>query len=1078
MIISNKIICHIYNNKPLSIFSVATNIRRITVTSSLNGEIKIWNKDFSKSVSIVNHSGSVLCVRFSYDNKYLVTSGDDNYVCVMREESRSEVGDSNKECNSISKVGCKLDNRVGSNVESNIDTKDNTNKDTDNDTNNYANKDTNNHTDNRAEHHTHNHANIHTNNNLNSYKLFKKFKHHSSDVNSLEFSNDFLFTGGCDLKVNIYKLGNFDLIYSIKVKHPIKGITVDRNSKYFLIQNENKLIIYKILNNVRNDIGNDVRNDIGNNIGNDRRNTTKNNVGNIKGNITKNLKIVVFKTIEDIFYGTVIESFFCRMSFSPDCKYVGVGLCFNNKCDSVEVLGVGKFNSEFSFIGHVAPIEVVCFNPYVYKAMKGQITLGNRDCGEIEEGSKSVKREISFDESVKGQIEVSKSNEQINEDKDQIEEDKNVKEQIEVSKSNEQINEAKRQINGNKNIKEQRNGDNGQIDDSFPYYVVAVASQDKSISLWNSLNEKPFVLLKNVSHQPVLDMCWSSDGNVLYFVSYDGYLRRIEFKENELGEKICKESVEETIPYEIGRYSDNIDGDIDKKEESIGIKKEESNGFKKEIKKVKIKEIKNEIDNEIKNQTKNEIIKGINNEIKNEFKNELNKIKEINNEIKNEITIDIKDTKDIKDIKDIKKDETKNENTLPRKRIKPILIAPLEDNTTIKTQGIITSIKESFLAIFISKKNNFYETSKVVPKITKSIGEYRIEVKNLPTLSSFCVWKNENIFYEIESELISHVCFNKQYFVVVSRIVGNKNEFKIVTDIRNNEDDKDWGSNGKERGKSVNLYETINNTNTTDNNTIDNKIDKTTDKSTDKTINSNNIKTDKTNTTNDTTDNIHSVDSISSSIFIYSTVSGILIFPCIAVSEVVMCDCSDVYLVVLCVDSIFKVWNLKKKKNIIRDNLPFNGILIGLNLDKKYFLVAKYKIKNKFLHFFYDRNMKSWIQLESMYNSIYNTSLDIPMRGETDQTVLDLEYKFSVYKHVKDVDGMIGIARKAVRLFLCSRCFNEWMCEKYFYIFKCLCDFDRKKEAFIFLEEMRCNCKLELWVVDMLERLKRYIYYN
>lgn len=70
-------------------------------------------------------------------------------------------------------------------------------------------------------------------------------------------------------------------------------------------------------------------------------------------------------------------------------------------------------------------------------------------------------------------------------------------------------------------------------DSSDVYYILAVASQDLSLSLWSTVNTRPFLLLRNLTEAPILDLCW--DGIVLYASSYDGAVKKIEFKAGELG---------------------------------------------------------------------------------------------------------------------------------------------------------------------------------------------------------------------------------------------------------------------------------------------------------------------------------------------------------------------------------------------------------------------------------------------------------------------------------------------------------------------------------------------------------------
>ncbi|KCZ74695.1 hypothetical protein H311_04337, partial [Anncaliia algerae PRA109] len=70
---------------------------------------------------------------------------------------------------------------------------------------------------------------------------------------------------------------------------------------------------------------------------------------------------------------------------------------------------------------------------------------------------------------------------------------------------------------------------NKEISTNPYYYVLAVSSQDRSISMWTSLRNVPFLLLKGVSDSPVLDMKWVK--NDLYFCTYSGKVVQLSFTE-------------------------------------------------------------------------------------------------------------------------------------------------------------------------------------------------------------------------------------------------------------------------------------------------------------------------------------------------------------------------------------------------------------------------------------------------------------------------------------------------------------------------------------------------------------------
>ncbi|ADM11065.1 WD40 domain-containing putative histone transcription regulator [Encephalitozoon intestinalis ATCC 50506] len=88
------------------------------------------------------------------------------------------------------------------------------------------------------------------------------------------------------------------------------------------------------------------------------------------------------------------------------------------------------------------------------------------------------------------------------------------------------------------------------------YYVAAVSSQDLSLSLWCSLYSKPFLLVKNLTELPVLDMCWNESGTKLFVCSYGGEVVQINVEEGEFG-KVYEE--EEDVSGEVFFSMENKD---------------------------------------------------------------------------------------------------------------------------------------------------------------------------------------------------------------------------------------------------------------------------------------------------------------------------------------------------------------------------------------------------------------------------------------------------------------------------------------------------------------------------------------
>lgn len=251
------------------------------------------------------------------------------------------------------------------------------------------------------------------------FSFSRKLSHHKSDVVGLGWTHDHLISAGCDGIINFYETKSFGVTKKICETLFLKGLAVDPFCRRFCVQYDKGIRMYDISGKL----------------------TAKN---------------------EDIFQGNVLESFFSRMSFSRDSKFLAVGLSFNNKANSVDILDM-NLKRMYSLLGHVAPTEVVAFNPNVFK-------------------------------------------------------------------------------------KDER------------YYVLAVASQDRSLSLWCSCNYKPFVLLKNIVEAPVLDMCWSKQGDVLLMCTYDGEVKRLQFGKDELG-KVCNMEDDSKLPltyeyYELGRHAE------------------------------------------------------------------------------------------------------------------------------------------------------------------------------------------------------------------------------------------------------------------------------------------------------------------------------------------------------------------------------------------------------------------------------------------------------------------------------------------------------------------------------------------
>jgi hypothetical protein len=259
-------------------------------------------------------------------------------------------------------------------------------------------------------------------------------KSHTGDVSGLVYTDSYLVSVGYDGFVIFYSVDGSKVVKKIKSHNEkITGVAYSKANKLMVTQGSDALILYSgmtIINKVETPSG------------------------------------------------VVLENFFSRMDWSQNGELLACGLMFNNKTNTAEIFDK-NLNSIQSFVGHVAPIEVVAFNPNTYFMNK-------------------------------------------------------------------------------------------------PYHIIVLASQDNSISLWNTQKPFPFLLLKNVVNMPILDMKWNDKGNILYFCSYDGLINKLEFNENELGDVSRRE-----MPTE--------DGDLFLTTENVKLYTEEQNReFDKKIMKIKM----------------------------------------------------------------------------------------------------------------------------------------------------------------------------------------------------------------------------------------------------------------------------------------------------------------------------------------------------------------------------------------------------------------------------------------------------------------------------------------------------------
>ncbi|XP_071697209.1 protein HIRA-like [Rutidosis leptorrhynchoides] len=86
-----------------------------------------------------------------------------------------------------------------------------------------------------------------------------------------------------------------------------------------------------------------------------------------------------------------------------------------------------------------------------------------------------------------------------------------------------------------------KNGGN----ESQPYNVIAIGSQDRTISVWNTTNHRPLFVARSFFSQSVVDLSWSPDGYSLFACSLDGTVATFQFEVKEIGQKLSDAELEE-----------------------------------------------------------------------------------------------------------------------------------------------------------------------------------------------------------------------------------------------------------------------------------------------------------------------------------------------------------------------------------------------------------------------------------------------------------------------------------------------------------------------------------------------------
>ncbi|KAK9079152.1 hypothetical protein SSX86_000822 [Deinandra increscens subsp. villosa] len=81
--------------------------------------------------------------------------------------------------------------------------------------------------------------------------------------------------------------------------------------------------------------------------------------------------------------------------------------------------------------------------------------------------------------------------------------------------------------------------------ESQPYNVIAIGSQDRTITVWTTASARPLFVAKHFFSQSVVDLSWSPDGYSLFACSLDGTVATFHFEVKEIGHRLSDVELEE-----------------------------------------------------------------------------------------------------------------------------------------------------------------------------------------------------------------------------------------------------------------------------------------------------------------------------------------------------------------------------------------------------------------------------------------------------------------------------------------------------------------------------------------------------
>ncbi|KAF9103107.1 HIR complex subunit [Mortierella sp. AM989] len=174
--------------------------------------------------------------------------------------------------------------------------------------------------------------------NIENWRGVKRLSGHESDVTDVAWSpeNTYLASAGLDSKIIIWDGRTFDRVITLDQHQGfVKGLTWDPVGKYMASQSDDKSVrIWRIT-----DWEAEVE-------------------------------------ITEPFAQSSGTTFFRRLSWSPDGGHIATANAFNGSIPVASVITRDNWKADISLVGHSAPVEVVAFNPLLFKYTESSGDIG------------------------------------------------------------------------------------------------------------------------------------------------------------------------------------------------------------------------------------------------------------------------------------------------------------------------------------------------------------------------------------------------------------------------------------------------------------------------------------------------------------------------------------------------------------------------------------------------------------------------------------------------------------------------------------------------------------------------------